>query len=175
MNFSYVNTIEDYVEAVKITRSINPLYKFFVGFLPWFMSSIVLVVGFFDIKSDGGNFVQLSIIVLTLLITTFYCVFRLPKRMDKGLVKKIHSNKKLNENISVERKVVLTEEKILISINDEKVELKLEDIGSVMERDGKLFMIHRKKSVVAIIPITIFSSSIDKSEFISKVTSKAKK
>ena len=132
MNFSYVNTIEDYVEAVKITRSINPLYKFFLGFLPWFMSSIVLVVGFFDIKSDGGNFVQLSIIVLTLMIITFYCVFRLPKRMDKGLVKKIHSNKKLNENISVERKVVLTEEKILISINDEKVELKLEDIGSVM-------------------------------------------
>ena len=25
MNFSYVNTIEDYVEAVKITRSINPV------------------------------------------------------------------------------------------------------------------------------------------------------
>ena len=116
MNFSYVNTIEDYVEAVKITRSINPLYKFFLGFLPWFMSSIVLVVGFFDIKSDGGNFVQLSIIVLTLMIITFYCVFRLPKRMDKGLVKKIYSNKKLNENISVERKVVLTEEKIFTNI-----------------------------------------------------------
>ena len=45
----------------------------------------------------------------------------------------------------------------------------------VIERDSKLFVIHRKKSVVAIIPITIFSSSIDKSEFISKVTSKAKK
>lgn len=95
--------------------------------------------------------------------------------MDKAQSKKIHSSGKINKMISFERELVLTEEKLLLSIKDQKVEVKLDDIGYVIERDSKLFVIHRKKSVVAIIPITIFSSSIDKSEFISKVTSKAKK
>ena len=63
MNFSYVNTIEDYVEADKITRSINTLYKFFGIFLPWFIFSMVGVVLFFDIKSSGGTFAQLLCIV----------------------------------------------------------------------------------------------------------------
>ena len=95
--------------------------------------------------------------------------------MDKAQSKKIHSSGKINKMISFERELVLTEEKLLLSIKDQKVEIKLDDIGYVIERDSKLFVIHRKKSVVAIIPITIFSSSIDKNEFISKVTSKAKK
>ena len=175
MNFSYVNTIEDYVEADKITRSINTLYKFFGIFLPWFIFSMVGVVLFFDIKSSGGTFAQLLCIVLTILVVTLYYCFRLPERMDKAQSKKIHSSGKINKMISFERDLVLTEEKLLLSIKDQKVEIKLDDIGYVIERDSKLFVIHRKKSVVAIIPITIFSSSIDKSEFISKVTSKAKK
>ena len=60
MNFSYVNTIEDYIEADKITRSINTLYKFFGIFLPWFIFSMVGKSSIiFDIKSSGGTFAQL--------------------------------------------------------------------------------------------------------------------
>ena len=76
MNFTYVNTIEDYVESDKITRSINTLYKFFGIFLPWFIFSMVGVVLFFDIKSSGGTFAQLLCIVLTILVVTLYYCFR---------------------------------------------------------------------------------------------------
>ena len=76
----------------------------------------------------------------------------------------IESTKKREENLAQDSQKYI-----------EELKVKLDDIGYVIERDSKLFVIHRKKSVVAIIPITIFSSSIDKSEFISKVTSKAKK
>lgn len=103
MNFSYVNTIEDYVEADKITRSINTLYKFFGIFLPWFIFSMVGVVLFFDIKSSGGTFAQLLCIVLTILVVTLYYCFRLPERMDKAQSKKIHSSGKINKMISFER------------------------------------------------------------------------
>ena len=123
MNFSYVNTIEDYVEADKITRSINTLYKFFGIFLPWFIFSMVGVVLFFDIKSSGGTFAQLLCIVLTILVVTLYYCFRLPERMDKAQSKKIHSSGKINKMISFERELVLTEEKLLLSIKDQKVEI----------------------------------------------------
>lgn len=175
MNFSYFNTIDDYVKADKITRSINPLVKFLGLFLPWFIYAIIGVVLFFDIKSSGGTFVQLSCIVLSFLFVTWYYCFPLHKRLDKKQAKKIRSSDKINKSLSIERKLVLTEEKLSIFINDKKVELKLDDISYVMEHDDVLFVIHRNKSVVAMIPIITFSSSIDKNEFISKVTSKAKK
>ncbi|MGL5713825.1 MAG: hypothetical protein ACRCX2_12455 [Paraclostridium sp.] len=174
MNFSYTNVIEDYIEANKIIRAINPRYKFFIIFLPLFIFSLLGVILFFDIKSNGGNFAQLLCIILTNLIVILYYCFCLPKRIDKSQAKKIRSNEKINKNILIERKLTLTEEKLLISIKDESVELRLKDVSHVLECNDKLFIITKIKSIISVIPITIFTSSLEKSEFIKKVTINSK-
>lgn len=114
MNFSYFNTIDDYVKADKITRSINPLVKFFGLFLPLFIYATIGVVLFFDIKSSGGTFAQLLCIVLSFLVVTWYYCFPLHKRLDKKQAKKIRSSDKINKSILIKRELVLTEEKLSI-------------------------------------------------------------
>ena len=52
------------------------------------------------------------------------CIRDRPERMDKAQSKKIHSSGKINKMISFERELVLTEEKLLLSIKDQKVEIK---------------------------------------------------
>lgn len=175
MNLSYMNTIEDYVEANKITRNINPVLKFFEKILPCFVYPIAGVVLFWDVKSNGGTFDELSFIVIADIGFTLFFWLGLSKMIDRRQEKQIHSNSKLIKDISAERKIILTEDKLLLLIKDRKVELKLEEIGYVTEYNDKIFIITRLKTVVAMIPNTTFNSYISKDEFINKIMKKAKK
>lgn len=175
MNFSYLNTIEDYVDAYKLNAKVNPLSRLISTILPCYVFPIVGIVLFFDIKSSGGTFAELSFVLLTDICFTLYFWLCLPKRIEKKIKKQVYSNSKLTGKISFERKLTLTEDKVLFSINDEKTEVKLEDIGYVTEFNGKIFIVSKFKTVVTIIPNTIFNSSINKNDFIYKITSKSKK
>lgn len=175
MKLSYMNTMEDYVEANKIIRNINPVLKFFEKFLPCFVYPIAGVVLFWDVKLNGGTFAELSFILIADIGFTLFFWLGLSKMIDRRQEKHIYLNRKLIKDISVDRNIVLTEDKLLLSINDRKVELKLEEVGYIMEYNGKIFIITRLKTVLAMIPNTTFNSHIEKDEFIRKLMKKSKK
>lgn len=168
MKFSFFNSIEDYIEELKVLRSINPMYKFYF-FLPWFFIFVLGVILFFDIKADEGSFLQLLVIVLTLVVFTFGYILTVPKRTEKIGAKILYSNKALNKSISLERTVKLTNDSLILAINNFEATFNLSDINQIIDQNNKLFVIDKRKKVCTIIPYDAFHSSDIKNDFINRI------
>lgn len=174
MEFLCINSIEDYIEADKLTRTISPVYKFFSQFCPYCVLPLAEIIISFKAWCDGFYFVSIFLIFMTVcLLLYFYFVF--PNRIDEKQSKKIMADINLNKNVLLPKKVVLNESYFTVIGEEKKYKIKLENIGGVIEINQKLFILTKLKTVIFIVPINSFSSFLEKEKFISMITSKVKK
>lgn len=173
MEFLHTSTIEDCIDADRVTRKINSLCIFFGRILTCYIVPALNFLLSFKAMNEGAYAASLALIILaTFSILFFYFLY--PGIIDKMRVKSMLSNVKLKENLTIPRKIILDEEHFIISTKDKVTKVKLEEIGGIVEYNDKIFIITKRELVLFVLPNSIFSAHLNKEDFIKMITSKVK-
>lgn len=174
MEFLCSINIEDYIEAYKMSRKVNPFYKFYYKICLCCMAPIIILMIAFRAFDDGYRVTSLIIILMAVFFALFSC-FIFPNLIDRHQEKKLRSNTKLNKGLSNPIKVCIDEESFTISINEKKSSINLDKISGVLESNHNIFIVNKRRLVIFVIPENTFSSPLEKKKFIDLITSKSKK
>lgn len=173
MEFLCSINIEDYIEAYKMSRKTNFIYKFYQKICLCCMVPIIQIIIAYKAFLDGHSITALFIIFIAICFALF-SYFLYPSLLDRRQAKKLRSNTKLNKSLTNPIKVCIDEEVFTISINEKKSSTNLDKISGVIESNHRIFIVNKWGSVVFVIPENTFSSSLEKEKFIDLITHKIK-
>lgn len=173
MEFLHTSTMEDCIDSDRVTRKTNPLCIFFGQILTCYVVPALEFLLSFKALSEEAYAASFTLIILAIFCILFF-YFLYPGIIDKMRVKSMLSNVKLKENLTIPRKIILDEEHFIISTKDKVTKVKLEEIGGIVEYNDKIFIMTKWQLVLFVLPNNLFSSHLNKEDFIKMITSKVK-
>lgn len=174
MEFICSINIEDYIEADKMSRKTNFIYKCYQKICLCCIVPIIQIIVSYKAFLDGHSITALFIIFIAICFALF-SYFLYPNLVDRKQEKKLRLNSKLNKGITNPVKVCINEESFTISTNEKKSSINLDKISRIIESNHKIFIVNKWGSVIFVIPENTFSSPLEKKEFITLIAHKIKK
>lgn len=170
MEFSYFNTMEDFVVGGQLlfkARFSRRSARFIVLVIINPLLGVLLSVSFFLCGYSYAGVAMLFLAFVALLVGYF-----IAPRLSSFSIRR---SKRILDQIHIERNLVVHENDLsFVSKKDKEIQKTVEfsEIKKVIEENGRIFVISHKNIIEFIIPNNVFNTTSDKDKFIKLITQK---